>query len=301
MSESRPNDRQNRRDFFSSSALSLAPVALGSLLAEERSVRAAVPEDALSPRHPHFAPRAKRVIFLYMLGGPSQLDLFDPKPELAKRDGEPIPESLLKGIKFAQIQDKRPCLMKSPWKFAKYGACGADVSELLPHTARIVDRLAFVRTLRTDDTNHMFAELQLNTGWRQFGRPSMGSWVGYGLGSESRDLPGFVVLLSGMPPRSKSANYANGFLPSAYQGVPLRSAGEPILNLSNPAGITPVRQQRTIETINALNEQRLSDTGDGEIAARITAYQTAFRMQTSAPELLDLAGETRGDAAELWD
>ncbi len=283
MSTSCDDGKQTRRDFFNHSALSLAPLALASLLADDRAAHAAATADPLAPRSPHFAPRAKRVIFLYMLGGPSQLDLFDPKPELARRDGELIPESLLKGIKFAQIQEKRPRLMASPWNFTKHGQSGGEVSELLPHTARIVDRLAFVRTLRADDTNHMFAELQLNTGWRQFGRPSMGSWVGYGLGSESRDLPGFLVLLSGMPPRSKSANYGNGFLPSAYQGVPLRSAGEPILNLSNPAGITPARQRRTIETINALNARRLLDTGDGEIAARIAAYQTAFRMQTSAP------------------
>ncbi len=289
--------RQTRREFFGRSALGLAPMALASLLADERRARGATLVggqgiDPLAPRSPHFAPRAKRVIFLDMLGGPSQLDMFDPKPELAKRDGELIPESFLKKIKFAQIQEKRPRLMGSPWRFAQHGECGAQLSELLPHTAQVVDCLSIVRTLRADDTNHMFAELQLNTGWRLFGRPSMGSWIGYGLGSESRDLPGFLVLLSGMPPRSKSANYGNGFLPSAYQGVPLRSSGEPILNLANPLGITPARQRRTIATVNALNARRLWETGDGEIAARIAAYEMAFRMQTSAPELLDLAGET---------
>jgi len=300
MSDSCPDCGQTRRDFFFRAASGLAPMAFVSLLADEAPVRAAslagpprsTFSDPMAPRTPHFAPRAKRVIFLYMLGGPSQLDLFDPKPELVRRDGELIPESLLKGIKFAQIQEKRPHLMASPWKFAKHGQSGADVSQLLPHTAQIVDRLSIVRTFRADDTNHMFAELQINTGWRQFGRPSTGSWVGYGLGSQSRDLPGFVVLLSGMPPRSKSANYSNGFLPSAYQGVPLRSAGEPILNPSNPDGINASCQRRTIETINGLNAQRQSVTGDGEIAARIAAYEMAFRMQTSAPELLDLAGES---------
>ncbi len=243
-------------------------------------------------RKPHIKPRAERVIFLDMLGGPSQLDLFDPKPELTKRDGQIIPDSFLKKIKFAQIQEKRPRLMGSPWRFSQHGDCGTAVSELLPHTAQIVDQLSVIRTLRTDDTNHMFAELQLNTGWRQFGRPSMGSWITYGLGSESRDLPGFIVLLSGMAPRSKSANYGNGFLPSAYQGVPLRSSGEPILNLSSPDGITPAQQRRTIEVVNSLNASRLAETGDGEIAARIAAFEMAFRMQTSAPELLDLSGET---------
>ena len=287
---------QTRRQFFGRSALGLAPMALASLFADERSARGAANvgawADPLAPRAPHFPPRAKRVIFLYMLGGPSQLDLFDPKPVLAQRDGQVIPDSFLKKIKFAQIQDKQPRLMGTPWKFGRHGECGAAVSELLPFTAQVADQLSIVRTMRADDTNHMFAELQINTGWRQFGRPSMGSWIGYGLGSESRDLPGFLVLLSGMPPRSKGANYGNGFLPSAYQGVPLRSSGEPILNLSNPEGITPARQRRTIDAVNALNATRLAETGDGEIAARIAAYEMAFRMQTSAPELLDLSGET---------
>jgi hypothetical protein len=287
---------QTRRQFFGRSALGLAPMALASLFADERSARGAANAgawaDPLAPRTPHFPPRAKRVIFLYMLGGPSQLDLFDPKPILAQRDGQVIPDSFLKKIKFAQIQDKQPRLMGTPWKFGQHGECGAAISELLPYTAQVADQLSIVRTMRADDTNHMFAELQINTGWRQFGRPSMGSWISYGLGSESRDLPGFLVLLSGMPPRSKGANYGNGFLPSAYQGVPLRSSGEPILNLSNPEGITPARQRQTIDAVNALNATRLADTGDGEIAARISAYEMAFRMQTSAPELLDLSGET---------
>jgi Protein of unknown function (DUF1501) len=289
--------RQTRRQFFGRSALGLAPLALASLINDERSARGAAADNPMAMRRPHFQPRAQRVIFLDMLGGPSQLDLFDPKPELTKRDGQFIPESFLKKIKFAQIQDKRPKLMASPWRFARHGDSGTTVSELLPYTAQVVDQLSVIRTLRTDDTNHLFAELQLNTGWRQFGRPSMGSWITYGLGSESRDLPGFVVLLSGLAPRSKSANYGNGFLPSAYQGVPLRSSGEPILNLSNPDGITPARQRRTIETVNALNAARLAETQDGEIAARISAYEMAFRMQSSAPELLDLGGETRATLA----
>jgi Protein of unknown function (DUF1501) len=283
---------QTRRQFFGRTALGLAPLALASLLGDEQVSRAATSNDSLAVRKPHFQPRAKRVIFLDMIGGPSQLDLFDPKPELTRRDGQFIPESFLKKLKFAQIQEKRPKLMGSPWRFTQHGDCGTAVSELLPHTAQIVDQISVIRTLRTDDTNHMFAELQLNTGWRQFGRPSMGSWITYGLGSESRDLPGFVVLLSGLAPRSKSANYGNGFLPSAYQGVPFRSSGEPILNLSSPAGISPTQQRRTIEVVNALNAGHLAETGDGEIAARISAFEMAFRMQTSAPELLDLSGET---------
>ena len=239
--------RQSRRQFFGNCALGLAPVALASLLDEDGlASKAPAARSANSDELPlpHFTPRAKRVIFLYMVGGPSQLDLFEPKEALIKRDGEPIPESFLKGVKFAQIQDKQPRLMASPWKFARHGQCGADVSELLPHTATIVDQLSIIKTVKADDVNHAFAELQMNTGWRQFGRPSMGAWITYGLGSESRDLPGFTVLLSGMRPRSKSANYGNGFLPSAFQGVPLRSGGEPILDLTSPAGISPARQRR---------------------------------------------------------
>ncbi len=287
-------DQHTRRQFFGNCALGLAPLALAALLDENTAAGATAvgPGDPMAAKLPHYPARAKRVIFLYMVGGPSQLDLFEPKAELIARDGQPIPESFLKGVKFAQIQEKQPRLMASPWKFAKHGQSGADVSELLPHTATIVDHLSIVKTFKADDTNHAFAELQMNTGARQFGRPSMGSWISYGLGSESRDLPGFTVLLSGMRPRSKSANYGNGFLPSAYQGVPLRSSGEPILNLSSPEGFSPDRQRRTIETINALNARRLALTGDTEIAARISAYEMAFRMQTSAPELLDLAGES---------
>ncbi len=288
------NANATRRQFFGRCAVGLAPVALASLLADDSTVRGAALEadTPLAAKRPHFAPRAKRVIFLHMIGGPSQLDLFDPKPTLTERDGEPLPESLLKGIKFAQIQDKQPRLMSSPWKFTKHGQSGADVSELLPHTARIVDHLSIVKTFKADDTNHAFAELHINTGWRQFGRPSMGSWVLYGLGIESRDLPGFTVLLSGMRPRSKSANYGAGFLPSAHQGVPLRTAGEPILNLATPQGFTTAQQRCTIDSINALNARRLSETGDGEIAARIAAYEMAFRMQTSAPELLQVSDES---------
>jgi hypothetical protein len=298
-----PHDcEQTRRQFFGTSALSLAPLALAAMVGEEEAAQGATinspgGNSPFAPKLPHFAPKAKRVIFLHMIGGPSQLDLFEPKPEVIKRDGQPIPESFLKGTKFAQIQEKQPRLMGSPWKFERHGQCGADVSELLPHTATVVDRLSIVKTFKADDINHAFAELQLNTGSRQFGRPSMGSWIGYGLGSESCDLPGFTVLLSGMRPRSKGANYASGFLPSDYQGVPLRSSGEPILNLSSPEGFTPQRQRRTIDAINRLNGKRLDVTGDTEIAARISSYEMAFRMQASAPELLDLTGESAATLA----
>ena len=267
-----------RRQFFGSSALSLAPTALSSLMAAEQPA--------------HHRPRAKSVIFLFQIGGPSQLDLFDPKPELHRLEGQPLPESIQKQISFAQIQEKQPSIMGSPWRFARHGQCGATVSELLPHTASIVDQITIARTLKTDDTNHMFAELMMNTGWRQFGRPSLGSWVVYGLGSENQNLPAFTVLRSGMRPRSKGANYGNGFLPSQYQGTPLRSSGDPILNLASPAGFSEQTQRRSIRAVNDLNRLQLQQTGDPEIAARIESYEVAFRMQSAAPEFLDLKSET---------
>ncbi|MBC8356218.1 MAG: DUF1501 domain-containing protein [Planctomycetes bacterium] len=277
---------QTRRQFFGTSALSLAPVALSSLLASEQD------DGPLPAQRPHHRPCAKSIIFLFQIGGPSQLDLFDPKPMLLRREGEPLPESMLKQISFAQIQEKQPKLMGSPWKFARHGECGATVSELVPHTASIADQITIAKTIKTDDTNHMFAELMMNTGWRQFGRPSLGSWAVYGLGTESQDLPAFTVLRSGMRPRSKGANYGNGFLPSKYQGTPLRASGDPILNLANPDGISVDTQRQSIDAINDLNRLRLQQTGDDEIAARIASYEVAFRMQSVAPELLELKNET---------
>ena len=279
----------SRRRFLGTSALSLAPLALNSLLETSAS----------ASRTPHFQPKARSVIFLSMLGGPSQIDLFDPKSELQKRDGQPLPESILKELEFAQIQKDDPKnLMGCPWKFSRHGESGTYISELLPHTASIVERISFVRNLRTDDSNHMFAELLINTGWRQFGRPSLGSWAVYGLGSENANLPAFMVLRSGMRPRSKGANYGNGFLPSQFQGTPLRDSGDPILNLANPDGFTDRRQRRSVNAIKQLNQLRYEATGDEEIAARIAAYETAVRMQTSAPELLDLSQETDSTLSE---
>ena len=303
---------QTRRQFFRASGLSLAPLALTSLVdAEEKrrallrrapsSAREMAPVDAtpFAPRPPHYTPRAKRVIFLFMVGGPSQLDLFEHKPELERREGEPLPDSFLKRSQFAQIQESHPKLFGSRWKFSRHGQCGAEISELMPHTAGIVDHITILRTLRADDTNHFFAELHLHTGSRRMGSASLGSWVTYGLGSSAETLPGFVVLSSGGTARTKSAVYGNGFLPSAYQGVPLRSTGDPILNLASPPGFTLRRQKRTIRAVQELNEQRLELTGDPEIAARLSAYEMAFRMQSSAPELLDLGSET-SDTLDLY-
>jgi hypothetical protein len=250
----------------------------------------------LAPQPGHLAARARSVIYLFMAGGPSQLELFDYKPQLQKYTGQPIPDSFIEGRRFAFMDiftKEHPKLLGTARRFARYGQSGAWVSALLPRLAEVVDDLAIVKSVATDVFNHAPAKLFANTGTVQFGRPSMGSWVTYGIGSESADLPGFVVLQSGpRGPRGGAVNWGNGFLPSAYQGVPLRSGGEPILNLSTPGGISSRRQRRTIDAITSLNHVRLDVTTDPEIATRITAYEIAARMQTSAPELIDLNSET---------
>jgi hypothetical protein len=283
-----------RRHFFARCPIGLGAIGLSTLLGREAAaVRPAV-ADPLAPRPPHFPARAKSVIFLFMAGGPSQLDMFEHKPDLDRLDGELIPESFIAGKRFA-FMDKmaRPKLLATKYRFARHGRCGAWVSELLPHTAGIVDELAFVSSCTTDLFNHAPAKLFMNTGTGLFGRPSMGAWVTYGLGSESDDLPGFVVMLSGpRGPRGGGVNWGCGMLPSAYQGVPLRSGGDPILNLSMPRGVDDSQQRRVVDAVRELNLARLVETGDDEIAARINSYEMAYRMQTSAPELMDLRDET---------
>ena len=283
---------QTRRHFFGGCGVGVGSLALGELLAGK--ARAAAVADPLAPRAPHFAPRAKRVIYLFMAGGPSQLDLFDYKPELARRSGTPIPESFIAGKRFAFMDSShRTDLLGSKRTFRQHGANGTWVSDLLPETAAIVDRLCIVKSCSTDLFNHAPAKLFMNTGSGQFGRPSMGAWLTYGLGSECRDLPGFVVLQSGpRGPRGGAVLWGSGILPSAYQGVPLRNSGDPILNLSAPAGVDAARQRRVVDAVRALNERRLAATGDDEIAARVAGYEMAYRMQSSAPDLIDVAGES---------
>jgi hypothetical protein len=292
---------RTRRHFFHDCGIGLGTVALASLLGGEtrgaEADRTPRPGDPLAPKPPHFTPKAKAVIFLFMAGGPSQFELFEPKPDLQKYHGEPIPDSFLKGKRFAfmdTFSKEKPKLLGTKRAFARYGECGLSVSELLPHFTRVVDEIAYVRTVATDVFNHAPAKIFLNTGSPQFGRPSMGSWLTYGLGSESRELPGFVVLQSGpRGPRGGAYNWGSGFLPTVYQGVPFRSGGDPVVNLGNPAGVTADRQRDTLEAVRDLNQLRLKTTGDTEIATRIAAYEMAYRMQTSAPELIDLSKETR--------
>ena len=281
-----------RRQFLGQ-GLRLGSAALLSLLPKSPAL-ASVRERAnpLEPRAAHFRPRAKSVIQLFMTGGPSHLDMFDYKPGLEKENGKPLPPSLMGGASFAQIRDGQPLIMKSPWRFDRFGDSGQWVSELLPYTAKIVDDLAFVRTVTTTELVHPNAEFMMNTGHRVAGRPSLGSWAIYGLGSEASDLPGYVVVNSNGPTRGKQGNYHNGFLPPAYQGVELRTRGEPILNTTNPPGVTAEDQHRIVDAVTALNGLRFDATGDHEIAARIAAYELAFKLQASAPDLVDLSDES---------
>jgi hypothetical protein len=279
-----------RRHFFGRCGIGLGSVALASLLSERRGFS----NEESPDKAPHFAPRAKNVIYLFMAGGPSQLDQFDFKPKLIDYNGQPIPESFIAGKRFAiKGTSAGTKLLGSRRAFKRCGQSGAWVSEVFPHTAGIVDDISFLHACKADLFNHAPAILYMNTGSGQFGRPSMGAWLTYGIGSEAANLPGFVVLLSGpRGPRGGAVNWGSGFLPTSYQGVPFRGGGDPILDLSMPKGITAEKQRRTLDVIRDLNLSRMVETGDPEISTRIAACEMAYRMQTSAPEVIDLSGES---------
>src|SRR3984957_4238100 len=284
-----------RRHFFSKAAWGIGGVALASLLNDK--LFAATAESAvtgpLAPRPPHFKPKAKRVIYMFMEGAPSQLDLFDYKPKLIEMNMKPCPEELIKGERFAFIKGI-PKILGTPHKFARHGQCGMELSALLPHLGGVADDITLVRSMVTDAFNHAPAQIFLNSGSTQIGRPSMGSWLNYGLGSESQDLPGFVVMLSGGgQPSGGSACWSSGFLPTVYQGVQFRSQGDPVLFLSNPEGMTAKDRRRSLDALRDLNEMELNATGDPEIATRISSFEMAYKMQTSAPELMDIASEPK--------
>lgn len=286
-----------RRHFFSRCGMGLGSMALASLMGQRsQAANPANPSDSMAARPGHHPARAKSVIFLFMAGGPSQLEMFDWKPELARLHGEPIPDSFLQGKRFAFMDSSfknRSTLLGPKRAFKQHGRSGAWVSDLLPHTAQIVDDITIVKSCQTNLFNHAPAKLFMNTGSGQFGRPSMGAWLNYGIGSESQDLPGFVVLQSGpRGPRGGAVNWGSGFLPTSFQGVPLRGQGDPILNLSNPDGIDASRQRRALDTLRDLNLQRQVATGDPEILTRIASYEMAYRMQTSAPDLMNLSRES---------
>ena len=277
-----------RRHILQQAGAGFGGLALQSLLGADGVLSSANP---MAPRAPLFAPKAKSVIFLFMYGGPSHVDLFDPKPALAKWHGQPIP--LWKKEDSFMVGKTKNVAMKSPYKFAKHGDAGIDMAEVYPNLARHADDLCMIRSMHAESNNHGPALFQMNSGFIQAGRPSMGSWVTYGLGSESQNLPGFVVLQSGpRGPRGGAVNWASGFLPTSYQGVPLRGSGDPILNISSPKGVTAQRQRDCIDAVRDLNLKRLVETGDQEISTRISAYEMAYRMQSSAPELIDLSGES---------
>jgi len=289
---------QTRRHFFQDCAFGVGKVALASMLAQS-GMASAQPRvtNPFTPRRPHFPARAKNVIYMFMAGGPSQLELFDYKPRLQAMNGQPIPESFLRDRRFAFMSSFTrdvPKLLGARRTFRPYGQSGTHVSDLMPHMGTVVDDIAIIKTVQTEVFNHGPAKLFINSGSAQFGRPSIGAWATYGLGSESQDLPGFVVLQSGpRGPRGGAPLWGSGFLPTVYQGVPFRGSGEAVLNLSNPAGITPQRQGQTVNLLRDLNSLRLQDTGDAEIGTRISAYEMAYRMQTSAPDLIDVSNETR--------
>src|SRR3954468_6463374 len=290
---------QSRRWFFKECGVGLGSVALHSLLGTvlgggtASAGTAAGSRDPLAPKAPHFAPKAKRVIFLFQAGAPSHLELFDYKPELARWDGKLPPAELLKGYRAAFINPNSK-LLGPKFAFARHGQSGAELSELLPHTAKIVDDIAIIKSMQTDAFNHAPAQIFMNTGAQQFGRPSMGAWTTYGLGSEAQDLPAFVVFSTGQKGTSGGpANYGCGFLPTVYQGVPFRGQGDPVLYLSNPPGVDAEMQRDSLDALGALNRSRLDAVGDPEIATRINSFELAYRMQSSAPELMDIASESR--------
>ena len=285
-----------RRHFFGDTGLGIGSLGLASLLAGTGALGKEEPSqqtNPLAPRQTHFPARAKRVIYLFMAGGPSQLELFDFKPKLQEMDGQVIPESYVKNKRFAFLK-KDAKLLGTRREFKKHGESGQEISGLLPNLASIADEIAIIRTVKTEVFNHGPAKLYMNTGFQRFGRPSMGAWVTYGIGSEANDLPGFVVLHSGpRGPRGGTPLWGSGFLPSTYQGVPFLNSSEPILNLTNPAGIGRAGQGDFFDAVTGLNAERLKQVGDPEIATRIATYEMAYRMQSSAPELMDLSTETR--------
>lgn len=276
----------NRRAFLRRSGIGLGTAMLSTLLSQNGY--------AASGRHQsrqaHFAPLAKRAIYLHMIGAPSQLDLFDHKPKLESWHGKPCPEEFLEGKRFAFLRG-HPNLAASQYAFQRHGQSGHGLSELLPHLSRVADELCIIHSAHSDEFNHAPAQLFLHTGSGRLGRPAFGSWISYGLGSENQDLPSYVVLQSG-PAAGAGANlWAPGFLPAQYQGVPFQSGNEPVFYLNNPAGRTATDRRRVLDTVRQLNEQQLDALGDPEIAARIAQYEMAFRMQTSVPELADLKNE----------
>lgn len=282
-----------RRWFLHDCGLGLAGIAASALMKQDLSAEETRGDQAANPlaaRAPHFEPKAQRVIYMFHAGAPSQLELFDHKPELQARDGQLPPASLLEGYRAAFI-DPKSALLGGKYAFAKYGQCGMEMSELVPHLGSIADDICLIRSMQTDAVNHAPAQILMNTGTQQFGRPSFGSWTLYGLGSHSSNLPGYVVLTSAKGTSGGASNYGSGFLPTEYGGVPFRSAGDPVLYLTNPPGIDRQAQRQSLDAIRRLNDLALDSLGDPQTSARIQSYEMAYALQSSAPELMDLSSE----------
>ncbi len=283
-----------RRHFFQECGVGLGAIALTTLL-NDKTLAQNTPHsnsEHRSDRTPHFKPKAKRVIYLFQAGGPSQLEMFDHKPGLVKYNGKPCPPELLKGQTLAFIKPDA-ALFGTQFKFAKHGQSGAEMSEALVHLPKVADQITIIKSMMTEGINHAPAQIFMQTGSQQFGRPSFGSWVTYGLGSESKDLPGFVVLSSAGGTSGGSSLWGSGFLPTVYQGVPFRRTGDPILSLANPRGISREMQRDSLDALKDLNQHVMAKTGDAEIATRINSFEMAYRMQESAPELMDLSKESK--------
>ena len=278
-----------RRWFFRECGVGLAAIAAHCLSANHATASATA-RNRLAPRKPHYPGRAKRVIYMFQAGAPSHIELFDPKPELAARDGQLPPAEILEGYRAAFI-NPNSALLGPKYQFVRYGECGMEMSELLPHIGKIADDICLIRSLHTEAVNHAPGQIFVNTGSQQFGRPSFGAWTLYGLGSEAENLPGFVVLTSAKGTSGGASNYGSGFLPTMYNGVPFRSVGDPVLYLSNPAGVDKETQRVSLDALSDLNE--LSPFGDQETLARIQSYEMAYQLQESAPELMDLASESQ--------
>jgi hypothetical protein len=294
------NEHSSRRSFLTSASSGLGGVALSWML--QRDTQATEPsaepatEPTNSPRHGILhapAGRAKSCIFIYLAGGPSQVDLYDPKPILTERHGERMPDSILKDVEFAFIKKENAVLKGAPARFRRHGSCGVEYSDMIPQIASCADDIALIRTMHGEQFNHHPGQLLLSCGKAELGRPTIGSWLVYGLGSETENLPGYVVLTAGRGASGGSSNWSSGFLPSKLQGVPFRDQGDPVLYLSNPAGVDRAAQRRMLDSVRRLNQWRHEEVGDPEIASRISQYELAYRMQAAAPELTDLADETQ--------
>ena len=291
-----PPRLNSRRWFLKECGLGIGKLALASLLTDSFLAKARgatlAPAEMLNPRAPHFSGKAKHVIHLFMSGAPSQLDLFDYKPELAKLEGKPLPSSLLVGERLAFIRPDA-AVLGPQYKFSQHGQSGTELSEIIPHLAEIVDDICLIKSLKTNQFNHAPGQIFLNTGFAQPGRPCLGSWVVYGLGTAAQNLPAFVVMSTGSGISGGSANWSSGFMPSMYAGVRFRNQGDPILDVSSPKGIDAKLQRASLDLIEEFNHARLGVVGDPEIESRIAAYEVAFRLQTSAPELMDLKQESK--------